>query len=87
MTMSPARISGCSPPPKPGTDHEVGTVTADGHFGGDAGALLADPEGQQRDGLTAERALVKIKVFLADDMVGVRPGAESGEVPDVPQRE
>ncbi len=56
-----------------GADDEVGPVTFDGHFGGDAGAFLADAEGQQRDRLAGQRAFVKVEVLLAHDMAGVGP--------------
>jgi len=67
------------PTAKPRADNEVGAVAANGHFGGDASALLADTEGKKSDGLTAERALVEIEMFLADDMVGVCPVQNGAE--------
>jgi hypothetical protein len=59
-------------PAKTGADNQIRTVTANGHFSGDAGAFLANAERQQGNRLSAESALMKIEVFLADDMVRVR---------------
>ena len=57
---------------KPGADDQVGTIILDGLLGGDAGAILADPEGEQGDGLTGKGALEEVQVGLPDQMVGVR---------------
>ena len=71
MTMSPSLTESCSPPPNPALMMQVGTVAADCHLGGDAGAFLADAQREQGHGLTGESALVEIEVRLTHDMVRV----------------
>jgi len=63
-----------------GADHQIGPVAANGHLGGNAGAFLADPQRQQGNGLTAERALVEIEMFLADDVIGIRPAQDGPQL-------
>ncbi len=58
---------------KTGTDDQIGTVTADGHLGGDARAFLADAQREQRDRLAAERAFVEIQMSLPDNLIRLRP--------------
>src|SRR5207253_3235220 len=54
-----------------GADNEVGPVTLDGHFGGDAGAVFADAEGEHGDGLSRKSAFMEIKVCQPDLVVGI----------------
>jgi hypothetical protein len=54
-------------------DNKIRAVAANGHLGGDPGAFLADAKRKQRDGLAAQRALMEIEMFLADDVICVGP--------------